>query len=117
MSEASGGGERAERVRRLIDRSEDGDFRQRLLDDPMGTLEQELGDRLPEGVEVRAVEGERKDHLCGASQRLAGRRRRRALRSGAGGGSRRRLHWEAGGPGGPWGSYVYAGWAGRHRVP
>ena len=57
MSEASGGGSRAERVRRLIQRStEDESFRQRLLDDPKGTVEQELGDRLPEGVEVRAVE-------------------------------------------------------------
>jgi Nitrile hydratase, alpha chain len=58
MSQASaGGGSRAEWVRRLIQRSmEDEDFRQRLLDDPKGTLEQELGDRLPEGVEVRAVE-------------------------------------------------------------
>ena len=57
MSEASGGGSRAERVRRLIQRStEDEDFRQRLLDDPKATVEQELGDRLPEGVEVRAVE-------------------------------------------------------------
>jgi hypothetical protein len=32
------------------------EFRQRLLDDPKGTLEQELGDRLPEGVEVWAVQ-------------------------------------------------------------
>ena len=32
------------------------DFRQRLLDDPKGAVEQELGSRLPEGVEVRAVE-------------------------------------------------------------
>ena len=35
---------------------EDEDFRQGLLDDPKGTLEQELGGRLPEGVEVTAVE-------------------------------------------------------------
>jgi hypothetical protein len=35
---------------------EDEDFRQRLLDDPKGAVEQELGSRLPEGVEVRAVE-------------------------------------------------------------
>ena len=35
---------------------EDEDFRQKLLDDPKGALEQELGDRLPEGVEVRAVQ-------------------------------------------------------------
>ena len=31
-------------------------FRQRLLDDPKGTIEQELGSRLPEDVEVRVVE-------------------------------------------------------------
>ena len=35
---------------------EDEEFRQRLLDDPKGTLEQELGSRLPEGVEVRVVQ-------------------------------------------------------------
>jgi hypothetical protein len=57
MTEASGGGGRAEIERRLVQRSmEDEDFRRGLLDDPKGTLEQELGDRLPEGVEVRAVE-------------------------------------------------------------
>ncbi len=58
MTEASGGGgQRVEWERSLINRSlEDEDFRQRLLDDPKGTLEQELGGSLPEGVEVRAVE-------------------------------------------------------------
>jgi nitrile hydratase alpha subunit len=57
MTEASGGSSRAEMERKLIQRSmEDEDFRQRLLDDPKGALEQELGDRLPEGVEVRAVQ-------------------------------------------------------------
>jgi hypothetical protein len=57
MTEASGGGSRAEIERRLIQRSmEDDSFRQKLLDDPKGALEQELGDRLPEGVEVRAVQ-------------------------------------------------------------
>ena len=58
MTEASGGGGgRVEWERKLIQRSlEDEDFRQRLLDDPKGTIEQELGGRLPEGVEVRAVE-------------------------------------------------------------
>ena len=35
---------------------EDEDFRQKLLDDPKGTLEQELGTRLPEALEVRAVQ-------------------------------------------------------------
>jgi hypothetical protein len=56
MTEAAGGG-RAEIERRLINRSiEDEEFRQRLLDDPKGTVEQELGRGLPEGLEVRAVE-------------------------------------------------------------
>jgi Nitrile hydratase, alpha chain len=58
MSEASaGGGGRTEIERRMIQRSlQDEDFRQRLLDDPRGTLEQELGSGLPEGVEVRVLE-------------------------------------------------------------
>ena len=58
MTEASGGGgTRAEVERTLVRRSlQDEDFRQRLLDDPKGTVEQELGTRLPEGVEVRAVQ-------------------------------------------------------------
>jgi hypothetical protein len=57
MTESSGGGGRAEVERTLVQRSmEDKDFRQRLLDDPKGAVEQELGSRLPEGVEVRAVE-------------------------------------------------------------
>ena len=57
MTEASGGGGRAEVERRLVQRSlQDEEFRQRLLDDPKGTLEQELGTRLPEGVVVRVVQ-------------------------------------------------------------
>ena len=59
MSEASGGGgnSRADIERKLIQRSlEDEDFRQRLLADPKGALEQELGTQLPEGVEVRVVQ-------------------------------------------------------------
>jgi hypothetical protein len=59
MSEASGGGgqHRAEVERTLVQRSlQDEDFRQRLLDDPKGVVEQELGRELPEGVEVRVVE-------------------------------------------------------------
>jgi Nitrile hydratase, alpha chain len=58
MTEASGGGgNRAEMERRLINRSlEDEDFRQRLLDDPRAAIEQELGSRPPERVEVRVVE-------------------------------------------------------------
>jgi hypothetical protein len=54
---AAGGGGRAEVERRLVQKSlQDEDFRQRLLDDPKGTLEQELGSALPEGVRVVAVE-------------------------------------------------------------
>jgi hypothetical protein len=57
MTESSGGGGRAEVERTLVQRTmEDEDFRQVLLDDPKGAVEQELGSRLPEGVEVRAVE-------------------------------------------------------------
>ena len=57
MTEAAGGGGRAEVERRLVQRSlQDEEFRQRLLDDPKGTLEQEIGSGLPEGVQVRMVE-------------------------------------------------------------
>jgi hypothetical protein len=54
MSEASG---RQEMERKLIQRSvEDEAFRQRLMEDPKGAVEQESGTRLPEGVRVVAVE-------------------------------------------------------------
>ncbi|HEX5848912.1 MAG TPA: NHLP leader peptide family RiPP precursor [Rubrobacter sp.] len=54
MSEGSG---RAEVERRLIEKSlQDESFRRRLVEDPKGTVEQELGRRLPEGVRVEAVE-------------------------------------------------------------
>jgi hypothetical protein len=58
MSEAAaGGGGRAEIERRIIQRSlQEEAFRQKLLDDPKGTLEQKLGRGLPAGVEVRVVE-------------------------------------------------------------
>ena len=57
MTEASGGGGRTELERTLLQRSLEADsFRQRLLYDPLGVIEQELGSRLPEGVEVRVVE-------------------------------------------------------------
>jgi hypothetical protein len=58
MTEASGsGGKRAEVERTLVQRSiEDEDFRRRLLEDPKAAVEQEFGSRLPESVEVRAVE-------------------------------------------------------------
>ena len=54
MSEGSG---RAEMERRLIEKSiEDDAFRRRLLEDPKGAVEQELGTQLPEEVRVVAVE-------------------------------------------------------------
>jgi hypothetical protein len=54
MSEASG---RQEMERRLIEKSlQDESFRQRLIEDPKGAVEQELGMRLPEEVRVVAVE-------------------------------------------------------------
>jgi len=57
MTEATGGGGRAEVEGRLIQRSlADEVFRQRLLDDPKAAVEQELGTRLPQGVQVRVVE-------------------------------------------------------------
>ena len=57
MTEATGGGGRSEIERRLVQRSiEDQEFRQRLLDDPKGTAEQELETRLSEDVEVRVLE-------------------------------------------------------------
>ena len=59
MTQASGGagGSRAEMERKLIQRSlEDEGFRRRLLEDPKAAVEDELGTRLPEGVEVRSVE-------------------------------------------------------------
>jgi hypothetical protein len=43
--------------RRLIEKSiEDESFRRRLVEDPKGAVEQELGTRLPEGVRVVAVQ-------------------------------------------------------------
>jgi Nitrile hydratase, alpha chain len=57
MTDASGGGSRAEMERRLIERSlKDESFRQRLLDDPKGAIEQELETQLRESIEVRVVE-------------------------------------------------------------
>jgi hypothetical protein len=54
MSEGSA---RAEMERRIVQRSmEDESFRRRLMEDPKGAVEQELGSRLPEGVRVVAVE-------------------------------------------------------------
>jgi hypothetical protein len=56
MSEGSGSA-RAEMERRLIEKSvEDASFRQRLLENPKGAVEEELGTRLPEDVRVVTVE-------------------------------------------------------------
>jgi Nitrile hydratase, alpha chain len=56
MSEGSGSA-RAEMERRLIEKSlEDEAFRRRLMEDPKGAVEQELGTRLPEDVRVVTVE-------------------------------------------------------------
>ncbi|MGF1470879.1 MAG: NHLP leader peptide family RiPP precursor [Rubrobacteraceae bacterium] len=51
-------GDTPEQMRqRLVQRSvEDEELRQRLLDDPKATVEQEIGTSLPEEVEVRAIE-------------------------------------------------------------
>ena len=55
--EAAGGDGRAEMEGRLIRRSlQDESFRQRLLEDPRAAVEEELGTRLPEDLQVRAVE-------------------------------------------------------------
>ena len=54
MSEATG---RAQMERRLIEKSlQDEAFRQRLIEDPKGAVEEELGTRLPEDVRVVSVE-------------------------------------------------------------
>ena len=56
MSEGSGSA-RAEMERRLIEKSlQDESFRHRLIDDPKGAVQQELGARLPEEVRVVTVE-------------------------------------------------------------
>ena len=61
MSEGSG---RAEMERRIVQRSlEDESFRHRLMEDPKGVVEQELGTPLPEEVRVVAVE-ETQDTVC-----------------------------------------------------
>jgi Nitrile hydratase, alpha chain len=54
MSEGSG---RAQMERRIVQRSiEDESFRQRLMDDPKGAVEEELGTQLPEEVRVVILE-------------------------------------------------------------
>ncbi len=54
MSEAT---DRQEMERRLIEKSlQDESFRRRLIEDPKGAVEQELGTRLPDEVRVVTVE-------------------------------------------------------------
>ena len=98
MSEGSGSA-RAEMERRLIEKSvEDESFRQRLIEDPKATVEQELGTRLPEGVRVVTVE-ETADtiYLVLPSTSMAGAEgvelSDQELESVSGG-------WDVGGPGG-----------------
>ena len=53
----SEGSSRTEMERRLIEKSlQDESFRRRLIEDPKGAVEEELGTRLPEEVRVVAVE-------------------------------------------------------------
>ena len=57
MTDATTGGDRGAMEQRIIRRSlEDDVFRQRLLENPKTAIEEKLGTRLPEGVEIRAVE-------------------------------------------------------------
>jgi len=58
MADAAGGSSRrAEMERKLIQRSlEDEEFRRRLLDDPKGAVEQEIGTQLPQEIKIRVVE-------------------------------------------------------------
>ena len=56
MAEEAGSARR-EIERKLIERSlQDEAFRQKLLADPQAALEEELGARLPDNIEIRAVE-------------------------------------------------------------
>ena len=57
MSEAAGGTPEDLARQELIQKSvEDEELRRRLLSNPKGTVEQELGAKLPERIEIRAVE-------------------------------------------------------------
>ena len=56
MTEAAAGGGRAEIERRLVARSLEDDLPPGAARDPKGALEQELGIRLPDEVQVRTVE-------------------------------------------------------------
>ena len=70
MSEGSG---RAEMERRLREDMEDESFRQRLIEDPKGAVEQELGTRLPEEVRVVSVEETADTIYLAASEHPDGR--------------------------------------------
>ncbi len=93
MSEAGGarGGNPEEERRRLIERSvEDEELRRRLLSDPKATVEQELGAKLPEGIEIRAVEETPETiYLVLPPKAAASRQDGRALGSGTRSGGRR----------------------------
>ncbi|MGF1470895.1 MAG: NHLP leader peptide family RiPP precursor [Rubrobacteraceae bacterium] len=56
MSEAAGGDPQEVRQRLIQKSIEDEEFRQRLLEDPKATVEQETGASLPEEIELRCVE-------------------------------------------------------------
>ena len=72
MSEASG---RQEMERRLIEKSlQDEAFRQRLMEDPKGAVEQELGTRFARGGTGGDRGGNCRHHLPGASKHPDGRR-------------------------------------------
>jgi hypothetical protein len=91
MTEAAGGDGRAEMEGRIIQRSlEEETFRRRLLENPRAAVEEELGSRLPEGVQVMAVE-ETADTIYLVLP-SAGRCRWRTLGPGSRGSSRRSRH-------------------------
>ncbi len=56
MSEAAGANPQQTRQRLIESSVQDEGLRQRLLDDPKGTVEGELGTSLPDDLEVRVVE-------------------------------------------------------------
>ena len=98
MSQAAGGGGRAEMERTLVQRSiQDDSFRQRLLDDPKAAVEQELGTQLPEGVEVRVVEESAQTIYLVLPSATAVGEGEGALRPGSRGRGRRCRRWHLGG--------------------
>ena len=74
MSEAAGSA-RTEMERRIVQRSiEDDAFRQQLLADPKGAVEQEIGIQLPRRGAGGGCGGDCGDHLPGATKHPDGRR-------------------------------------------